>query len=66
METTTKPCGSPLAEADVSTSMTSSEAGLSGASRSMGLAASAVLSANSVWPVRLVCRSTSWAPPRKQ
>ena len=35
------------------------EAGLSGASRSMGLAASAVLSAKSLWPVRLVCRSTS-------
>jgi hypothetical protein len=50
------PCCSPVA--GTSTSM-ASEAGFGGASRSMGLAASIVLSANSECPVRLVCRSTS-------
>lgn len=56
----TKPCGSSLAEAGASTSIVSEEeAGFRGASRSMGLAASAVLSAKFVWPVRLVCKSTS-------
>ncbi|KAL5211724.1 hypothetical protein ABZP36_022571 [Zizania latifolia] len=38
--------------------------GLCGASRSMGLAASIVLSVNFVWPVRLVCKSTSCASTR--